>query len=97
MYTGEHIIMGQTSTFTVRVPADLRNRLDELAKAVDRSRSWLTADALRTYVAEQQWQLSEIEEGLRDADAGRVVPHEKVERWLKSWGKKRKVPAPSCE
>jgi predicted transcriptional regulator len=89
--------MGETLTFTVRVPADLRKRLDRLAKAVDRSRSWLTADALRTYVAEQQWQLSEIEEGLREAEAGRLVPHEKVERWLKSWGKKRRVRPPSCE
>lgn len=89
--------MGETSTFTVRVPADLKKRLDNLAKAVDRSRSWLTADALRTYLEEQQWQLAEIEEGLRDAEAGRVVPHEKVERWLKSWGKKRRVRAPSCE
>jgi predicted transcriptional regulator len=89
--------MGETLTFTVRVPADLRKRLDKLAKAVDRSRSWLTADALRTYVAAQQWQLAEIEEGLRDAEAGRVVPHEKVERWLKSWGRRRRVQAPSCE
>jgi predicted transcriptional regulator len=89
--------MGETSTFTVRVPSDLKRRLDNLAKAADRSPSWLTADALRTYVEEQQWELAEIEEGLRDADASRVVPHEKVERWLKSWGKKRRVPASSCE
>lgn len=89
--------MGQTSTFTVRVPADLRKRLDDLAKAADRSRSWLTADALRKYVDEQQWQLAEIEEGLHDADAGRVVSNEKVDRWLKSWGKKRRVPPPSCK
>ena len=89
--------MGETLTFTVRVPADLKKRVDKLAKAMDRSRSWLTADALRTYVAEQQWQLAEIEEGLRDAEAGLVVPHEEVERWLESWGKKRRVPAPSCE
>jgi predicted transcriptional regulator len=89
--------MGETSTFTVRLPADLKRRLDHLAKAADRSRSWLTADALRTYVEEQQWQMAEIEEGLRDADADRVIPHERVERWLKSWGKERRVPAPSCE
>jgi predicted transcriptional regulator len=89
--------MGETLTITVRIPVELRKRLDDLAKAVDRSRASLTADALRTYIAEQQWQLEQIEEGLRDADAGRVVPHEKVERWLKSWGRKRRVPTPSCE
>jgi predicted transcriptional regulator len=46
----------------------------------------------RKAVAEQQCQLAEIEEGLRDAEAGRVVPHAKVERWLKSWGKKPRIP-----
>jgi RHH-type transcriptional regulator, rel operon repressor / antitoxin RelB len=89
--------MIQTSTFTIRVPTDLKKRLDRLAKSVDRSRSWLAADALQTYVESQRWQLEEIEEGLRDADAGRTVPHKKVERWLKSWGRKRKIPAPPCE
>jgi RHH-type transcriptional regulator, rel operon repressor / antitoxin RelB len=89
--------MAETATFTVRVPADLKRRLDQLAKAADRSRSWLATDALRHYVEDQQWQLAEIEEGLRDAADGRVVPHEKVERWLKSWGSKRKLRPPACQ
>jgi predicted transcriptional regulator len=89
--------MAATAVFTVRVPADLKRRLDELAKASDRSRSWLATDALRHYVEDQQWQLAEIEAGLRDADAGRVVSHEKVERWLKSWGSKKKLRPPTCK
>ena len=88
--------MAATATFTVRVPAELKKRLDRLAKAADRSRSWLATDALRHYVEDQQWQLAEIEAGLQDADAGRVVLHEEVERWLKSWGRKRKLRPPTC-
>jgi len=87
--------MPATTTLTIRVPEDLKRRLDQLAKAADRSRSWLAADALRHYVEDQQWQLAEIESGMRDAAAGRVIPHEKVERWLKSWGGKRKLRPPS--
>jgi predicted transcriptional regulator len=87
--------MPETATFTIRVPADLKRRLDQLAKAADRSRSWLATDALRHYVEDQQWQLAEIEGGQRDAEAGRVVPHEKVERWVKSWGTKRKLRPPA--
>ena len=89
--------MASTATFTVRVPADLKKRIDQLAEASDRSRSWLTADALRHYVEDQQWQLAEIDAGLQDADAGRVVPHEEVDRWLKSWGSKRKQRPPACK
>ncbi len=89
--------MASTATFTVRVPADLKKRIDQLAKASDRSRSWLAADALRHYVQDQQWQLAEIETGLQDADALRVVPHAEVDRWLKSWGSKRKQRPPTCK
>ena len=88
--------MAETATFTVRVPADLKRRLDQLAKAADRSRSWLATDALRHYVEDQQWQLAEIEEGLKDAAGGRVVRHETIVRWLKSWGSKRKLRPPAC-
>ena len=89
--------MATTSTITIRVPTELKRRLDQLATAADRSRSWLATDALRHYVEDQQWQLAEIEAGVRDAEAGRIVSHEKVERWLKSWGGKRKVRPPRCK
>jgi predicted transcriptional regulator len=30
-----------------------------------------------------------------DADAGRVVPHEEVVKWLKSWGTADELPCPT--
>jgi len=35
-----------------------------------------------------------IERGEADAAAGRVVPHEKVRRWLRSLGMPNELPAP---
>jgi predicted transcriptional regulator len=35
-----------------------------------------------------------VERGEADAAAGRVVPHEEVRRWLRSWGKPDELPAP---
>jgi predicted transcriptional regulator len=84
-------------TTTVRVPAALKTRLDKLADATARSRSWLAAHALEVYVEDQEWQLAAIREGKKDVQAGRTVSHEKTSRWLRSWGKKRELPAPSCE
>lgn len=86
-----------TTTFTIRVPADVKRRLDKLAKATSRTRSWLAADAVAAYVREQDWQLAEIEEGLKDADAGRVVAHEEVRRWLNSWGTDNEQAPPPCK
>ena len=71
----------------IRVPASLVTELDRLAKAVNRSRAWLGEEALRQYVQVQRWHLSEISSGIEDLEAGRVVPHAKMEKWLNSWGK----------
>lgn len=35
-----------------------------------------------------------VNEGLADAEAGRVVPYEKVRRWLLSWGTENELPPP---
>ena len=86
-----------TTTFTIRVPPDIKRRLDQLAKATSRTRSWLAADAVASYVMQQNWQLAEIEEGIKDADAGRVVPQEDVKRWLDSWGTDHEQTPPTCK
>ena len=89
--------MGNTTTMTVRVSDDLKNRLDRLADATARSRSWLAARALDVYVEDQEWQIATIRKGKKDANAGRVVPHDQAARWLRSWGKQRELPPPSCK
>jgi predicted transcriptional regulator len=89
--------MNDTTTFTIRVPGDVKRRLEKLAKATSRTRSWLAADAVATYVAEQEWQLAEIEEGIKDAATGRVVAHEDVKRWLNSWGIDSEKDPPKCK
>ncbi|HEX4642681.1 MAG TPA: CopG family ribbon-helix-helix protein [Candidatus Acidoferrales bacterium] len=89
--------MATTTTMTVRVSSALKNRLDRLADATARSRSWLAAHALEVYVEDQEWQLATIRKGIKDVREGRVLSHEKAARWLRSWGKKRELPPPSCE
>ena len=40
--------------------------------------------------------LAAVDEGLADAKAGRVVPYEKIRRWLLSWGSDKELPPPKC-
>ncbi len=87
----------RTATLTVRVPITLKSRLERLAKATASNRSRLAVGALQSYVDEQESQLARIAQGIRDADAGRVVSHEKVKRYLQSWGSNRKLPPPECK
>lgn len=58
------------SAFTVRVPDETANRLDQLAEKLDRSRSYVAAQAIEDFVAREEWQLAEIEAGLAEAERG---------------------------
>lgn len=59
-----------TTAFTVRVPDETANRLDQLAEKLDRSRSYVAAQAIEDFVAREEWQLAEIEAGLVEAERG---------------------------
>lgn len=88
--------MADTATLTVRLPAEIEARLDRLAKTTSISKSRLAADAIVAYLDEQEHQLERIREGLADAEAGRVVSHGEVARWLDSWGSEDELPPPKC-
>lgn len=88
---------GRTATLTVRIPIRLKHRLEGLAKSTASNRSRLAVEAIQSYIEEQESQLARIDQGIRDADAGRVVPHQVVKRYLMSWGSKRKLSPPVCK
>lgn len=86
-----------TTTITIRLPVTVKRRLDRLARSTARSRSFLAADAIAGYLRSQEWQLQRICEGLSDLKAGRVIPHQEVEKWLESWGSEHELPPPKCD
>lgn len=82
---------------TVRLPTALNAKLEQLAQATRRSKSWLAAEAIGAYVATEADYLAAIEEGRAAAREGRLVPHEKVREWLLSWGSDRELPPPKAK
>lgn len=58
------------TAFTVRVPDKTADKLEKLAKKLDRPRAYIAAKAIEDYVAREEWQLAEIEAGLTEADRG---------------------------
>lgn len=83
-----------TETLSVRIDSETKKRLNALAKRSKRSKSFLAAEAITAYVESEEWQLGELEAGMAELDAGQQVSHEKVSKWLKSWGTKNKGKAP---
>lgn len=80
--------MSDTALISVRVEEDLAKRLDRLAKATDRSKSYLAAQAIEEYVALQEWQVQAIHQGMAAARRSEVVSHDKACAELKRWGKR---------
>jgi predicted transcriptional regulator len=69
---------------TLRLDPAIRKRLDQLAKATERSRAALAAEAVRQFVELNEWQIAAIREGVRDADSGRFIDHARLKsRWEK--------------
>ena len=64
------------TTVTTRIDEETQSRLDQLAKATDRSR----------YVEEEGWQVAAIEEGVRQADAGDFATEDEVKAAFAEWG-----------
>lgn len=69
-----------TRTTSVRLEDDLSDKLDALATSLDRPKSWLIEQAIKSYVDEQSWQVQAIQEALDDYQSGQaeLVPHEQV-------------------
>lgn len=69
---------------TLRLDSKTRKRLDKLAKATERSRAALAADAVRQYLDVNEWQIAAIEAGVREANRGHFIDHGKLkEKWEK--------------
>jgi predicted transcriptional regulator len=64
---------------------DLRERLDRLAKAQRRSRSYVATEAIREYVKVNEWQILETRKVLAEADRDEFASPEDVRRVLKKW------------
>jgi predicted transcriptional regulator len=83
-----------SETLSIRVDAGTKKRLDALSQRLKRSKSFLAAEAIAAYVESEEWQLGELQAGMAELDSGQEVSHEKVSKWLKSWGKPSETKAP---
>ena len=73
-------------TINVRVPETLYSQLEELAKATARTKSFLTIEALKGYVQNEAWQIRDIHEGIKEADAGHFATPGEVTAVFKKYG-----------
>ncbi len=71
-----------STTISMRVDEELVHQLDLLATAMGRSRTYVVSEAIQAYVREQAWQVREIQDALREADAGDFANEAEVDSVL---------------
>jgi predicted transcriptional regulator len=73
---------------TLRLDPALTGKLDKLARATRRSRSFLAAEAIRDYVALNSWQIDETHKALAEADRGEFATEAEVKRVANKWSRR---------
>lgn len=70
--------MTASTTMTIRVSPETKRKLERIAGETRRSKSFLAAEAVSTYVERELEIIDGIRRGMADAEAGRVVPHDEA-------------------
>jgi RHH-type rel operon transcriptional repressor/antitoxin RelB len=73
---------------TCRIPRDAIDSLDKLGAMVDRDRSYLINQAIGHYVAQQKWQIEEVERAIQEIEAGNFLTEKEFTADMKSWRKR---------
>lgn len=68
--------MTTSTTMTIRVRPDVKEKLDRIAADTQRSKSFLAGEAVAAYVERELEIIDGIKRGMADAAVGRVVSHD---------------------
>lgn len=74
-----------STTMTVRLEDDIKDRLEVLAGATQRSKSFLAAEAIREYVELNEWQIQQTRAAVAEADAGDFASDKEVRALARKW------------
>ena len=74
-----------STTLTIRLDEEVKDRLDRLADSTQRSKSYLAAEAIREFVEHNEWKIAQTRAALREADAGDFATDEDVAALASKW------------
>ncbi len=74
-----------STTMTIRLEDEVKDRLDRLADSTNRSKSYLAAEAIRAFVEINEWQVAEIHAALEEADAGDFASDKDAATLARKW------------
>ncbi len=75
--------MSTEKTISFRAVAETIDKLDSLAAAQDRSRSYLINEAISNYIELHAYQDALVRKGIEEMGRGRIVSHDEVVKRLR--------------
>lgn len=85
MYIQNQLQRSMSATVTIRLESELKQRLEQLAESMQRSKSFLAAQAIRDFVDLNEWQVQEIEQAIVEADRGEFASDQDVAAVFDKW------------
>jgi predicted transcriptional regulator len=70
--------MSASTTMTIRISSEVKEKLERLADGTRRSKSFLAGEAVAAYVEHELEIIDGIQRGLEDVKTGRMVPHDQA-------------------
>jgi predicted transcriptional regulator len=63
----------------------MKDQLDKLADATRRSKSYLAGEAIRQYLELESWQIGEVQQALKEADANDFASDDEVDALVRKY------------
>ena len=73
------------ATLSLRVPQTVVDQLGLLADATGKSRNFLAVQAMQDFIEREAWQVREIQEAIKEAEAGDFATDEEVRAVKAKW------------
>ena len=74
-------------SMTARLTPETARKMDLLANTLNRSKSFIAAEAIKAYIHEQEWVIEAISRGIKEADQGKLATPKQMKitiaRWLR--------------
>lgn len=80
------------TTLSFRTEEETRQQIDKVAESLERDRSWVINEAVANYLQLYNWQLQQIDEGIRELDAGQGYTLDEVREHFSNLQQRRPKP-----
>lgn len=83
--------------FSLRLDADIKAKLKNEAKLLNRSESFIATTAIKNYLSAREQKRHAIDKAVLQADQGDFISREVMGAWVDSWGSDNELALPEVD